>query len=231
MNTRTWTGPLESGDFPDQLRARVITPGAEPHVHGYDVERDLAHHYRFTDLMFLLLTGELPKSEALAGLEVALCFFSPVSVAHASTHASVLSRLCGASTSSTIGVSATALAEQARVTLAEHDELLRWNPAASEPLPARYVASDDAELASVRRLQAALAKTGLVVPGLDQRPTRNAALLLVLRACGLKRKEQMELVLVLARLPAALSEAFAERATNFANYPINLPAFSYEEPA
>ncbi len=228
MNARNWTGPLESGDFPDQLRARVISPGAEPRVHGYDVERDLAQHYRFTDVLLLLLTGELPSNGALAGLEVALCFFAPVSVAHASTHASVLSRLCGASTSSTIGVSATALAEQARVTLAEHDELLRWS--ADDPLPARYVATDDANVGSVQRLKAALEKTGLVVPGLEQGPTRNAALILLLRACGLKRKEQMESLLVLARLPAALSEAFAERATNFANYPINLPAFSYEEP-
>ncbi len=230
MSAQHLKGPLESGDFPDQLRARVVSPGKEPKVHGYDVERDLAQHYRFSELVFLLMTGELPSTEAAAGLDVALCFFSPVSVAHASTHASVLARLCGASTSSTIGVSATALAEQARVTLAEHDELLRWSAAPSEALPARYVANDDADLASVQRLKAALANTGLVVPGLDQRPTRTAALILVLHACGLKKKDQLELLLVLARLPAAMSEAFAERATNFGNYPVNLPAFVYEDP-
>ena len=225
------TGPLENGDFPTRLRARVISPGAQPKVHGYDVERDLARHYRFTDLVYLLLTGELPSSEAAAGFEVALCFLAPVSVAHASTHASVLARLCGASTSTTIGVSATALGEQARVTIAEHEGLLRWLDAPSEPFPARYAATEEADLSSLECLKVALLPTGLDVPGLAARPTRHAALLILLRACGLKRKDQLELLLVLARLPAAMSEAFAERATNFGNYPINLPAFSYEDPA
>lgn len=229
-NERKLSGPLESAAFPERLRARVITPGAQPQIHGYDVEADLAQHYGFADLLLLLLTGELPTSEVSAAFEVALCFLSPVSVAHASTHASVLARLCGASTSTTIGVAATALGEQARVTLAEHESLLRWDEASGEPLPEAHLATEEAELRSIERLKTALLPTKLVVPGLSLGPTRNAALILLLRACGLKRKEQMELVFSLSRLPAAISEAFAERATNFGNYPINLPQFSYQDP-
>jgi len=35
---------------------------------------------------------------------------------------------------------------------------------------------------------------------------------------------------VLARLPTTIAEAAAERATNFAHYPINLPRFEYRDP-
>lgn len=220
-------GPLESGEFPDRLSARVVSPGAEPHLHGYDVEADLAKHYGMADGLLLTLTGELPSEQARAAFEVAWLFLAPVSVAEAGPHAAVLARLCGATASSTIGVAAIGLAEQARCLLTEHAELLGWLRAKSGELPSRYRAAvaDPA----VDRLRDTLASTGLAVPALEQRPTRDAALISVLFACGLKRPELLQTAIVLARLPAALAEGFAERATNFGNYPINLPAFVYEE--
>lgn len=223
------SGPLESGQFPDKLTARVITPGARPRVHGYDVETDLARHYGATELVLLSLTGELPAEPARVAFEVAWLFLAPVSVAHAGPHATVLSRLCGATASSTLGVAAIGLAEQARALVTDHAELLRWLKSQTQALPARYQCQEPEELASVERLRRALADTGLVVRALEQSPTRDAALLSVLFACGLRRPEQLQTVIVLARLPSALAEGFAERATNFANYPINLPAFAYQE--
>jgi hypothetical protein len=222
-------GPLESGQFPDKLTARVITPGARPHLHGYDVETDLARHYGVTDLVLLSLTGELPAEPARAAFEVAWLFLAPVSVAHAGPHATVLARLCGATASSMFGVAAIGLAEQARALISDHTELLRWLRSETHALPARFQGQKPDDQASVERLRRALADTGLVVRALEQNPTRDAALLSVLFACGLRRPEQLEAVIVLARLPSALAEGFAERATNFANYPINLPAFAYQE--
>lgn len=229
MTTSEFSGPLESTPFPEELTARVVTPGREPRVHGYDVESDLARHYGAAHLVLLSLTGELPEEPARAASEVAWLFLAPLSVAHAASHASVLSRLCGATTASTVGVAAIGLAEQARAQLVEHGELLRCLQSERPTLPERYQSHDTAERAAVERLRQALAGTGLAVPALQQSPTLDAALLSVLFGCGLRRPEQLEAFIVLSRLPCALAEGFAERAANFAAYPINLPAFVYEE--
>lgn len=228
MSSAQFAGPLEAGQFPEKLTARVVTPGPVPRVHGYDVESDLAQHYGAADLVLLSLTGELPAPSVRAAFEVAWQFLAPLSVAHAGPHASVLARLCGATASSTVGVAAIGLAEQARALLAEHAELLRCLRSKAT-LPERYQSFTTEEREAVERLRLALRRTGLSVPVLQQSPTRDAALLSVLFACGLKRPEQLQAVVVLVRLPCALAEGFAERATNFANYPINLPPFAYEE--
>jgi hypothetical protein len=223
------SGPLEAGSFPDKLTARVVTPGSAPRLHGYDVESDLALHYGAIDLVLLSLTGELPAEPVRRAFEVAWLFLAPVSVAHVGPHASVLARLCGATPSATLGASAIGLAEQARALVTEHASLLRCLKA-DGALPERYQSSEPEHRDTVERLSCACHRAGLSVPALAQRPTRDAALLSVLFACGLKRPEQLQAVVVLARLPSALAEGFAERATNFGRYPINLPQFVYEEP-
>jgi hypothetical protein len=222
-------GPLESGKFPDQLRARVVSPGERPRLHGYDVESDLARYYGPADLTFLALTGELPTPAAAAALGVAMAFLAPVSVAHASAHAAVLSRLCGAPTRSSVGVAAIGLAEQARVEVAAHRPFLAWLAEPTRPLPAEYAAESPADDAALERLRAALVEHAVHLPVLDASLTRGAALFAVLAHAGIRRPEQLEALLVLARLPAVIAEALAEKPTNFGNYPINLPAFAYEE--
>jgi hypothetical protein len=224
-----FSGPLEETSFPETLSARVVTPGDEPRIHGYDVERDLSVHYRNAEIAFLSLTGELPTAEAAILFETASAFLAPVSVAHASTHSAVLARLCGASTSTTIGTAAIGLGEQARVLLDDHAELLVWlaNPTAT--LPARYGATDAADRASVARLADSLGRHGISLPVLSLDPTRSAALIAVLYAAGITRREQMEAAVVVARIPAALAEAFGESVANFRTYPTNLPLFQYEE--
>ncbi|MEI9937565.1 MAG: hypothetical protein WDO69_10130 [Pseudomonadota bacterium] len=223
-------GPLESGaSFPARLTARVVTPGERAWVHGYDVEGDLARHYQASDLLFLFLSGELPSAAASSAFSVALMFLGPVSVAHASTHAAVVSRLCGTPASSGFGVAAIGAAEHARSLLDEHTELIAWLAAPSGSLPERFRARDEADLAAVQRLELALEPSGLAIPALAERPSRDAALLLLLFAVGFQRREQLEAAIALARLPSAVAEALAERPTNFANYPINLPRFAYTE--
>lgn len=222
-------GPLESADFPETLTARVVTPGASPRLHGFDVETDLARHYDATDLLFLSLTGELPSPEAAAALRVALAFLSPVSVAHASVHAAALARLCGTTSSSTIGVAAIGLAEQARVLLDEHAELLVWLRDRSGQFPTRFQSDDADDRASVERLRTALASTGFIGSPLDVRPSRDAALLSVLFMCGLRQREQLEAAIVTSRLPSTIAEALSEKVVDFSHYPINLPQYRYEE--
>jgi hypothetical protein len=131
--------------------------------------------------------------------------------------------------SSVIGIAAIALAEQARVLLDEHLELLAWLATPGSELPPLHRARDAADSASVHRLRLALEPTGLRVPELALGPSRNAAVLLVLAACGLRRREQLECAIVSARLPAAFAEALATKVVDFAHYPINLPRYRYEE--
>ncbi|HYQ27956.1 MAG TPA: hypothetical protein VER04_12080 [Polyangiaceae bacterium] len=230
MSTPELDGPLENGAaFPSRLTARVVTPGPQPRVHGYDVEGDLARHYQPSDLLFLLLMGELPTTTVSRGFSVALMFLAPVSVAHASTHAAVVARLCGTPAVSAFGVAAIGAAEHARALVEEHTELFAWLRAPRVAFPERFRARDEADLATLSRLEQALEPTGLAVPGLAQRPSRDAALLMLLFAVGLKRRERLEAAIMLARLPSGIAEALVERPTNFGNYPINLPRFAYTE--
>jgi hypothetical protein len=90
----------------------VVTPGSEPRVHGYDVERDLARHYRFSDVTLLALVGRLPSDEQFEAFDAAMSFLAPLPITEAPTHAAVLARICGAQSSGVIGAAAVALAER-----------------------------------------------------------------------------------------------------------------------
>ncbi len=221
-------GPLETTSFPAHLRARVVTTGARPRVHGYDVEQDLVRHYGFVDLCALFLTGQLPADDHRRALEVALMVCAPVSVAHASVHSTVLARLCGATSSALIAVAALGLGEQARSELQGFQPLLRWLRHPEGPLPDAYRAHQDDERAAVADF-VALLPSSWDHSILRWGPTRRSLLVALLHSAGFRRLEQMEAWLTLARLPSALAEGFAERPANFANYPINLPTFEYQD--
>lgn len=222
-------GPLEIELFPDHLTARVVTPGDQPRIHGFDVESDLACHYSPSAVAFLAVTGELPTSEIAEALDAILVFASPVSVAHAPTHAAVLAQLCGAPTSAILSVAAIGLSEQIKHMLDEHEELLQWLQTPNGPLPERFHAATVEEQESVLRLRSALHKCGLHFPNLSQPIAPQAAVLAALHACGLTARRPLEALLVWVRLPVVMAEAFAETVANFKNYPTNLPRFVYEE--
>lgn len=227
----TWPnpGPLELGSFPNQLMARVVTPGPYPCLHGYDIESDLTMHYSPTEVAYLALTGELPQPEVAAALEAILVFASAISIAHAATHAAVLARLCGAPSTSILGIAAVGLAEQVKWLLDDHEDLLAWLLKPTDTFPSTYCSSDETDHVAVENLRAALVSVGLHVPTLNELPTRNAALLAALHRCGLVARHQLEAVVVWARLPIVMAEAMQEQAGNFKEYPVNLPHYRYQE--
>ena len=226
---REFRGPVEDGHWPERIQARVVTPGPQPCVHGYDVESELARQCRFSDLVYLCLTGQLPTEECSLAFEISMMYLLPLSVVHAPAHAAVLARLSGANTSGVVGVAATALGEQARFILDELVVLLEALDSGSSEFPPVAYASTSEDAEAARRLSQALRSFGIGIPRLDPRLTRMSAIVVVLHHCGLRRREQLEAVVALSRLPAVLAEGFAERPANFREYPINLPSYFYEE--
>lgn len=226
-------GLFDDQAWPTTLTARVVTPGERPRVHGYDVEADLARHYRFTDLALLALTGELPSNERSALFDLALIFAGPVAVNEAPTHVAVLSRLCGGDAAAVTATAATALAEQARFAVGHSYTWIAWLSAGASgvDLPAEARARDDSDRDAVRRLKQAVESIGATVPGLaiELDLGRDAAVVACLHACGLRQADQIERALVLARLTLAVAEGMAVRPGDFASYPANLPAVEYVE--
>ncbi|MGA7121368.1 MAG: hypothetical protein WBY94_14785 [Polyangiaceae bacterium] len=222
------TGPLDLGPWPDKLTARVVTPGPRPAIHGYDVEGDLARHYSFAETVLLAWTGELPTAAQGRAFEVALQFAAPAPINEAPTHAAALARICSGTTSAIQGTAAVALAEQARVLVAEHTAWLDALGASTVRVAPEYRAASDEERACVERLRAAL--EGLLeLPELAHDLSRAAALFAVFRACGLKSARHIECALVFAKLPVALAEAMATPARSFRAYPLLLPGIEYVE--
>jgi hypothetical protein len=221
-------GPFDVVPWPDTLTARVVTPGARPHLHGYDCETDLAM-LPSSDRIVLALTGELPPRARAKAFDVVTSFLAPVAVNEAPTHAAVLARLCSGSTSSILATGALALAEQARTVVAGLSPHWSWLARPESDAPMDLRAADDEERASVDRLRDALRASGLPVPALERDLGRVPAVVATLLACGLTEPHQVEAVWVVARLPVVLAEAMAERPGNLREYPWHLPRFHYEE--
>jgi hypothetical protein len=222
-------GPLDDVAWPEQLTARVVSPGARPAIHGYDVEGDLAPHYSLAETTLLALTGELPAADQACAFEIALQFLSPAPVHEAPTHAAVVARICNVTTSAIIGTAAIGLAEQARVAVAAHATWVHRLESAADGPVAEWAPLGDDERKSVRRLRDALRAAGVVLPALEGDVGRIAALLATLHFAGLTRAEQLEAAFVLARLPAALAEALATPSHSFRDYPVDVPPIRYAD--
>ena len=223
------TGPIEDQTWATQLQSHVVTPEASPRIHGYDVEGDLAKHYSFADTMMLCVLGEIPSDSKRRAIEIAMQFLAPMSIAHAPTHAGMLTRLCGATTSASFAAGAFLLGEDARTIVEAHASWISWLRT-SAGSPDSFTPNNDADRASVVRLGHAIAETGVVVRGLDLKVTKLAAILAVFVACGATTPGQLELFLILGRLACVGAEVLATTPTQFRTYPINLPPFRFEAP-
>jgi hypothetical protein len=224
-------GPIETNEFAQRLAGRVVSPGARPRLHGYDVQGDLASHYRFADVALLAATRELPRSDLEArAFEVCLVFLSAAPIAEPPAHLAALTRMCGGTDAAVLGTGALALAEQAQDFASRHAELLAWLGAPAGRFPEEFRARGGDDRAAVARLAGALAGAGLDAPGFDEDPTLEAALVCALRACGLSAPHQLATAFVVARLPAVAAEGFAVRGGHLQLYPIDLPHYAYEEP-
>ncbi len=222
-------GPIEDRELPQTLTARVVQPGARPRLHGYDVQGDLARHYRFGEVVLLALTGEAPTEEAGRAFEVAMVFAGAAPISEPPAHAASLARLCGARPGSVTAVAAVALTEQARASVEQHGELLRWLAMPEGPLPESARAKTEDEHLACARMRRALGDLSRLVPVLQEDLAPEGVLLAVLFACGLQDPDRIQVALTLARLAATTAEGLATTPGALRDYPMNVPAFRYEE--
>lgn len=226
---REFVGPIEEHEWPEKLKAHVVTPGPRPRIHGYDVEGDLARHYSFAETILLALTGELPDEKTGRAFEIALQFLAPISIAEAPSHAATIARLCGSVASGVHGVGAFALAEQARFFVEEHNDFLVWLSNPSSEFPGQYKAREGEAGSARGRLSDLLRRINHRVPSLEKRPTREAGLIALLFSCGLTENWQLEMAFIVARLATLSAEAHATHAGAIKDYPMDYPHFSYIE--
>lgn len=218
-------GPIEAQSWPEAFEAFAIDPAGR-RVHGYDVESDLARHYRFSDVVLLALTGELPDDAKSRAFEIALCFLLPISIARAPAHATVLAGHCSGPPSGVLATAGATLADDV-MDLAALDAATFEG--SSEPLPESLTASSPEEIASVDRLRELLGDM-LPVPLLARRPRRELALIAVLRACGLGTPLLLSSIVTMARIPSVIAEAAPRGLSEFIQkYPLTIPTFAYEE--
>jgi hypothetical protein len=219
-------GPIEQREWPTELLARAVSSDArERQLCGYDVERDLAKHYAFSDTILLALTGELPDEARSRAFAAVLTFASAMAVAEAPIHASVVARLCGVRTGGVLAIGAIALGEHG-------DALLRAIGSALDSgspteLPENMRSVDAFERASVERLREAIG-VSFDVPALRLDPSRDVAVVAVLRACGLETSFQLGAALSIARMPSVFAESVATKPGDFKNYPMDTPHFEYD---
>lgn len=232
-------GPLDEATFPPTLAARVVDVGPdETRLAGYAVESDLAHHYGLTEVLLLAATGELPDARQLALAEVALIGAAPVSPAEAAAHAALLVQLCGGRTAAIAGVAALGLAEQLDDQLEQLAELWPWLRGETPAPPSGALTDDPQEQRCVTRLHDALRTRGVALPTVladaSARLTRWATIVALLQAAGIDDVRAAHGLLLAARLPCLLAEAYAQPVGAFKDYPMNLPRFMPEgggEPA
>lgn len=224
------TGPIEDLEWPTRIRARVVEPGTAPRVHGFDVQNDLARHYRFGETILIALTGEAPDEATGRAFEIAMIFGSAISVLEAPAHAAMLSRVCGARPSGIEAVAATTLAERARSIYDELEPAIpRLLVGSLNGMAPRLAPRSAAEREAVGRLRTALGAFASRMPALGYDLNLDAAILAVLLACGLRNREPIECALCVAGIATTCAEAFAATPGDHRSYPIDLPKFVYED--
>ncbi len=223
------SGPFDDHTWPEKLTARVVTPGAQPRLHGYDIEGDLALHYPWHATLFLSIVGELPDDATSRVFDVTMQFASVISVAEAPSHAAVLARICDASTAGMSSVAMLGLGEQARFLVGEYRPWLEWLRSPADEIPDIARADTDHGQTAIDRLRKAILPTGLAVTGLEREINRTAGVLACFFRCGLVNDDHLEVAIALARFPLVMAEALATPSGSFKDYPVRLPQIRYEE--
>jgi hypothetical protein len=217
-------GALDDTAWPEQLVAKAVLPGDDDdRLHGYQVVDDLARHYRYSDVVYLAIRGELPDDRASTLFHYAMCSFATLSVNEAPGHVGLLARICGGTLASAVGAGALAITDQARHKLNQHEALLIWLASPTTSVPLEF--TNEADASWVRLLRNAIGETQLVRPEMN----RDAARIALLFEAGLRDREKIEAAIISSRICGLLAEALANGPADLKLYPVRLPPFQYVE--
>lgn len=213
--------PFETITKSDTLPSRFVDPRLPRTIRGYDLAADLMQHYRFSELVFLSLTGVLPDERTGLVMELALLALSPVHAGEADANVAVLGSVVGADVASLIASAAVTVTEVAREFVDAHED---WREALAAQAPAteRWTASEQ-EQDDVSWLFSKLSEHDVQVP---EGVTWKATALAALWAIGLESREQWIAAVVVARLPLTIGEGLASELA-ISTYPNNVPRFRY----
>lgn len=225
-----YTGLFDRAPFPERLRGHVVSPEADPRIHGYAVQSDLAQHTSFVAIGWLALTGELPSPAERAALEYALACLAPLHVGEGPVHAAVLARISGGPDHVLPGVAAVALGQHAANEIRMTGALFAWLDGRGRP-PAEAIVPDPDAAALARHDAAVAASADWFERPLPARPvlTRVATAYALLHHLGIIDGLRLQAFAAWARLPAVLAEAGYARAGGVNTYPARLPAYEYME--
>jgi hypothetical protein len=226
----TWKPPapgvFDETVWPDKLIAKAVLLGdADDRLHGYSVLGDIARHYRYSDLVYLSVMGELPDARAAALFHVALCSFATVAVNEAPAHVGVLSRICGGTFAAAIGAGALAAADDARHKLDAHVALLAWLSDPNDVVPDEFTSTEIEHREWVQTLRGLIGDAPLV----RSEMTRDAARIALLFEAGLRNRDTVEAAIVVARVCGLVPEIVATGPQDIGSYPVTLPPFHYVE--
>lgn len=228
MRRMTWkppaNGALDDTQWPEQLVARAIEAGTtDDRLHGYAVLTDVCRHYRYSDLIYLAIVGELPTDRASLLFHVGLCAWSSLSVKEAPVHVSLLSRVSAGRIGSAIAAGTIALADQTRLLLERHAQLLDWLRVPDADVPVQYLVDGSAALHDT------LLALGIRPRFARRDMTREAASLALLFEAGLVDPEQLQAAIITARTTSLVAESLATGPRDLSQYPVKLPPFHYVE--
>lgn len=222
-------GPIEDGTWSEQLSALVVD--RDGRVHGYDVVGDLAQHYGFAEIVLTTLVGETPSRAVGRAFAVVMAALLPIGIARGASHGTSLARMLGTPPRSTVAIAAALLAETADELVSRHAPLLVWLDRAEGDPPAIALTDDAGERLRAQALVQALGEAAAICPAISSHPfTRDATVVAILFACGLRNALTQVTAMVVAATSAVVAEAALHPPKALREYPIDVPAFRYREP-
>jgi hypothetical protein len=230
---KTYEGLLDRVVFPPRLTAHVVLPAADPRIHGYAVEADLARNVGFVDVGWLALTGELPDAAEREALTTALILLAPLHVGEAPTHAGVLARVAGAPDEVVPAIAVVALGQRIAAEVQALAPLFQWLREPMGPPPAAAVLADPTADQRERQHIVATASARWFGPerALPDGPvlTREATAYALLHRLGVGDPMRLQAFATWARLPVILAEAACTTPGAVHDYPGDLPPYRYVE--
>lgn len=231
-------GPIEDGPWPQVLTTRVGSGGAEPRIHGYAVDDDLAVHYGAAERTYLCLTGELPEDDGWTGrvLDVSLGFASALSAGDGPAWTAVTARLTGGHDGGWMAAGSIALLEEARAWSVRLESLSRlprwtWRAASASGHVLQPEDGEGAHRAGVYRRTMERLGVGERAPeGLPEDWGLEPTLVWTWCGLGLTQPRHWTALWFWARWPTMVAEAGRLKPGAFRSYPMNVPRFEYEEP-